>query len=186
MILAPNQVRAQYSYTSPTGIAYPSSITDSTFSITTGSMSCSSGGGTPPSLFLGGILGNGNVNNRTITDASQYESEIPYSTSDDFLTGIVGLTIPLGNTANKNTNCEELLAIVEAEGFLTMMKSMQDLKLLDEASAKALIYTYMRTTGKKLGLDLKAALVDPELVNKEAKLRIDELIKDKQSSNLQN
>ncbi len=167
-ILSPNPGIAQYAYTAP---YLPGenigSIKESSFSITTGEMSCSSGGGTPPSLFLGGMLGNGNAKNRTYNDP--YFEGVPSSISigqnDDFVTGLVGLTIPLGSRSNKDTDCEELLTIVELGGFLKMMESMRALNILDEVNAKAMIYTYLESTGKKLGLDLRAALVDPENIS---------------------
>ena len=164
-ILAPNPGIAQYGYSAPnlTGENI-GSITESSFSITTGEMSCSSGGGTPPSFFIGGMLGNGNARNRTFNDPyfEDTPSSISIGQNDDFATGLVGLTIPLGSRSNKDSDCEELLAIVELGGFLKMIETMKNLELLDEIHSKAMIYTYLEDTGRKLGMDLRAALIDPE------------------------
>ena len=77
--------------------------------------------------------------------------------SDDFFTGGVGFNIPLGRKANYN-NCDRVLAIVEAEKFIQMVSSLQDLGVIGEDEVKEVINNYLVTTENKLGIDLLSSI----------------------------
>ena len=47
---------------------------------------------------------------------------------------------------------------MEAEEFLSMMKSLKELNALDEDKAAMLIRTYMDKTGQKIGIDFKKVI----------------------------
>jgi len=81
---------------------------------------------------------------------------------DDFLSGGVGITIPLSSPSNKSANCVEVLAIIEAEAFLDMMDKMNNLGVLDEDRALAMTVKYMKTVGDKLGIDLEESFLKPK------------------------
>ena len=78
--------------------------------------------------------------------------------TDDFFTGGVGFNIPLGRKANYN-NCDRVLAIVEAEKFIQMVSSLQDLGVIGEDEVKEVINNYLVTTEKKLGIDLLSSIL---------------------------
>ena len=154
-------------YTAPPSGIPP--LEGSKFSINTGELSCTNGTGTPPSFFVGAHAGRGNMNNSAMSDPIYNEStgdffyrSSPSGQNDNYLTGLIGFNIPLGRMSNNESDCTELLAIIEAKGFLEMLQKMKELGVLDEAKSLALIYAYMKSTGKKLGLDLSSALMKPE------------------------
>ena len=152
-ILTPLKAKAQTAY----GIPYDNLIkpgsTESTFSIHTGQMSCTSGGGTSPSLYMGLNSGLSDINNI----ASNYHSQ-----SDEFISGSIGFNIPLSSPSNKTANCVEVLAIVEAEEFLSMMEKMKALGVLDDERSFAMTLKYMKIVGDKLGIDLEESLLKPD------------------------
>ena len=140
------KAKADYSFSGPSS-SWGQSTSESSFSVNTDSMTCSSGGGTAPSLWVGVQGGEGNA-----YDSSSNRDK------NEILNGGVAINIPLGNRANKGANCSELLAIMEAEEFLSMMKTLKDLNALEEEKAAMLIRTYMDKTGKKIGIDFTRVL----------------------------
>ena len=74
-----------------------------------------------------------------------------------FFTGGVGFNIPLGRKANYN-NCDRVLAIVEAEKFIKMISSLQDLGVIGEEKLKEVVNNYLVTTENKLGIDLLTSI----------------------------
>lgn len=139
--LLSQKAKADYSFSGPSS-SWGQSTSESSFSVNTDSMTCSSGGGTAPSLWVGVQGGEG----------IEYDSDSSRDTNEIF-NGGVAVNIPLGNRANKGANCSELLAIMEAEEFLSMMKSLKELNALDDDKAAMLIRTYMDKTGQKIGID---------------------------------
>ena len=77
-------------------------------------MSCSSGGGSAPSMWVGVQGGNSDIEGGDLT-ADQ---------ADDFLQAGLGFTIPLGSPGNKVANCNEVMAILEAEEFIKMIQQL--------------------------------------------------------------
>jgi hypothetical protein len=161
-------VRAQYyAYASPAlqGSAIPQS-TQSTFSVQADGISCSSGGGTAPSFFVGGLGGSDAQNSREISDPVAYGpssdyfvvGNTPNNSNSGFLAAGAGFNIPLGNPSNTNVNCQAILALVESNNFLKVMKSLKDLGALDDAKASNVIAEFLRVTGKRLNVDLTSAL----------------------------
>lgn len=151
---SPAHTQAQTAYGIPIpGVNQPDGVTESTFSIQTGQMSCSSGGGTSPSLYVGVQSGMSDLYSFNESDIDQ---------KDDFLSGGVGITIPLSSPSNKSANCVEVLAIIEAEAFLDMMDKMNNLGVLDEDRALAMTVKYMKTVGDKLGIDLEESFLKPK------------------------
>ena len=135
-----SRAKADYSFSAPNS-SWGQSTSESSFSVNTDSMTCSSGGGTAPSLWVGMQGGDGT------------ESTTSSTTNDEVLSGGIAVNIPLGSGSNKGADCTELLAIMEAEEFLSMMKSLQDLNALDPNKAALIVRTYMNKTGEKLGID---------------------------------
>ena len=171
--------RAQYSYGSPSlqGSAIPQA-TQSTFSVQADGISCSTGGGTAPSFFVGGLGGSDTLNNRAISDPTTYGpnsdyyviGNTPNSSNNGFLAAGAGFNIPLGNPSNTNVNCQAILALVESNNFLKVMKSLKDLGALDDAKAANVIAEFLQVTGKRLNVDLTTALrpdltMDPSKVS---------------------
>lgn len=151
-VFLPRHSYAQSAYGIPIpNVNQPEEVMESTFSIQTGEMSCSSGGGTPPSLYLGVQSGMSDLD-------SFYESNIDQR--DDFLSGGVGLTIPLSSPSNKSANCETVLSIIEAHAFLDMMERMNKLGVLDKERALAMTVQYMRIVGDELGIDLEESFLN--------------------------
>ena len=170
--------RAQYAYGSPSlqGSAIPQAI-QSTFSVQADGISCSTGGGTAPSFFVGGLGGGDTLNNRAISDPTTYGpnsdyyviGNTPNRSNNGFLAAGAGINIPLGNPSNTNVNCQAILALVESNNFLKVMKSLKELGALDDAKASSVIAEFLKVTGKRLNIDLTSALrpdlaIDPSKV----------------------
>ena len=113
------------------------------FSADEDELSCSAGGGSTPSMWVGTMGGNGN------TSANDYDGT---EKADDFFTGGVGFNIPLGGNSNYK-NCDKILAIVETERFLKMIKELKSLEVYDENQIKTAISKYFSTVEKKLGTE---------------------------------
>ena len=158
--------KAQNYYGSPSfSDTITPTATQSTFSIQADGISCSTGGGTAPSLFIGGLTGNDMLNFPNVSDPYDYDLEGAGSTSSSqgssnsgFVAAGMGFNIPLGNPSNANVNCQAVLALVESSNFLKIMKSLKDLGALDESKAGAVIAEFLRVTGKRLKVDLTEAL----------------------------
>ena len=89
-----NKVLADYSYDTSSEIQV-TETTDSSFELTYSEdeLSCSAGGGSTPSMWVGTMTGNGN------TSANDYDGT---NKTDDFLTAGLGFNIPLGDAAIKH------------------------------------------------------------------------------------
>ncbi len=118
------------------------------FSADEDELSCSAGGGSTPSMWVGTMTGKGN------TSANDYDGT---DKTDDFITGGFGFNIPLGGKSNYN-NCYRILAIVETERFLKMMKELKTFQVYDENQIKAAISSYFSSVQKKLGADFVSTL----------------------------
>ena len=136
---------ADYSFDTTSDV-WSTETSDSVFELNASEdeVSCSAGGGSTPSMWVGTMTGNGN------TDANDYDGT---DKSDDFFAGGVGFNIPLGSKKNYN-NCDRVLAIVEAEKFIKMVGSLQDLGVYNEDKVKDVINKYLVNTENKLGIDL--------------------------------
>tara|TARA_B100000212_G_scaffold238528_1_gene181588 strand:- start:55 stop:567 length:513 start_codon:yes stop_codon:yes gene_type:complete len=140
---------ADYSFDATSDV-WSTETSDSVFELNASDddVSCSAGGGSTPSMWVGTMAGNGN------TDANDFDGT---DKSDDFFTGGVGFNIPLGSKRNYN-NCDRVLAIVEAEKFIKMVGSLKDLGVMGEAKVKAVVNKYLVSTENKLGIDLTSSL----------------------------
>ena len=147
--LIQNKTFADYSY-DVTSDVWSTETSDSVFELTASDdeVSCSAGGGSTPSMWVGSMTGNGG------TSVNDYDGT---DKTDDFFTGGVGFNIPLGRKANYN-NCDRVLAIVEAEKFIKMISSLQDLGVIGEEKLKEVVNNYLVTTENKLGIDLLTSI----------------------------
>ena len=139
---------ADYSFET-TSEVWSTETSDSVFELNASEdeVSCSAGGGSTPSMWVGTMTGNGN------TDANDYDGT---DKSDDFFAGGVGFNIPLGSKKNYD-NCDRVLAIVEAEKFIKMVGSLQDLGVYNEEKVKEVVNKYLLSTENKLGIDLTSS-----------------------------
>lgn len=144
-----NKVLADYSYDTSSEIQV-TETTDSSFELTYSEdeLSCSAGGGSTPSMWVGTMTGNGN------TSANDYDGT---NKTDDFLTAGLGFNIPLGAKSNYK-NCDKVLAIVETEKFINMIGSLQDLGVVEEDKIKKLLNEYLATIQGKMGIDFVSTL----------------------------
>tara|TARA_A100001035_G_C27563496_1_gene399708 strand:- start:37 stop:567 length:531 start_codon:yes stop_codon:yes gene_type:complete len=153
--LTPTSLLADYSFSGPGNFATDS--TDSSFSINKDSMSCSSGGGSAPSMWVGIQGGNSDIEGGDLT-ADQ---------ADDFLQAGLGFTIPLGSPGNKGANCNEVMAILEAEEFIKMIQLLSSTGAMDPEKTNKLLVDFMDVIGKKLGVDIKSAMKSDFTINTE-------------------
>ena len=144
--LTPTNVLADYSFSGPGNFSTDS--TDSSFSINKDSMSCSSGGGSAPSMWVGVQGGNSDIVGGDLTKDQ----------ADDFIQAGLGFTIPLGSPGNKGANCNEVMAILEAEEFIKMIQLLSETGAMDPEKTKDLLVNFMEVIGKKLGVDIKSAM----------------------------
>ena len=142
----PLNVLADYSFFGPGNFATDSN--DSSFSINKDSMSCSSGGGSAPSMWVGVQGGNSDI----------VGGDLIEDQADDFLQAGLGFTIPLGSPGNKGANCNEVMAILEAEEFIKMIQLLSTTGAMDPEKTKDLLVNFMDVIGKKLGVDIKSAM----------------------------
>ena len=134
--------KADYSYDTP--LASPGDSNDSTFSINSNDTSCSSGGGSTPSLWVGASNGNGR------TSANDYNGQ---RKDDSFFTGNIGINIPLG-AKHSNNECKKLLALVEAKELLKVIESLKSLGLLNEEKARTKIKESFARLSRSANVDL--------------------------------
>ncbi len=146
-IVAPNVALADYSFDGPS-TSWGSDTTESSFSINKDSMSCSSGGGSTPSLWVGAQSGNSDI----------VGGDLMEKQADDFISAGVGFTIPLGSPGNKGAHCKDVMAILEAEEFLNMVGTLQEMGVITEDKGKTLIVEFMKKIGKVLEVDLASAI----------------------------
>ena len=144
--LIPTNVLADYSFRGPGNFSTDS--TDSSFSINKDSMSCSSGGGSAPSMWVGVQGGNSDIVGGDLTKDQ----------ADDFLQAGLGFTIPLGSPGNKGANCNDVMAILEAEEFIKMIQLLSETGAMDPEKTRDLLVNFMDVIGKKLGVDIKSAM----------------------------
>mgnify|MGYP001158544029 FL=1 len=139
---------ADYSFDTNSDV-WSTETSDSVFELNASEdeVSCSAGGGSTPSMWVGTMGGNGNTN------ANDYDGT---DKSDDFFAGGVGFNIPLGSKKNYN-NCDRVLAIVEAEKFIKMVGFLQDLGVYNEEKVKEVVNKYLVSTENKLGIDLTSS-----------------------------
>ena len=144
-----NKSYADYSY-DVTSDVWSTETNDSTFELTADSeeISCSAGGGSTPSMWIGSMAGNGNTN------ANDFDGT---DKADDFIAGGVGFNIPLGGKSNYS-NCNKILAIVETEKFLKVVGELNSLGVIDETKMKSLIAKYLKTNESKFGTDIFGSL----------------------------
>ena len=142
----PQKSSADYSYSvEEIPNSFPSS-NSSNFSITKDSATCSSGGGSVPSLWLGAQTGNGDINGGALTKDE----------TNDFLTGGVGFVIPLGR--KYISNCKNLLTMLELQELLSTIDALNDMGVIDQSKISILIQNYMKKVSKDLGVDLYSAI----------------------------
>ena len=142
--LFPTKAIADYDF-DVTSDVWSTDTNDATFEFSADEdeLSCSAGGGSTPSMWVGTMGGNGNT---SVNDFDGTEK------ADDFFTGGVGFNIPLGGKSNYK-NCDKILAIVETERFLKMIKELKSLEVYDEDQIKTAISKYFSTVEKKLGTE---------------------------------
>ena len=85
--------------------------------------------------------------------------------ADDFLQAGLGFTIPLGSPGNKGANCNEVMAILEAEEFIKMIQLLSETGVMDPEKTKNLLVNFMDVIGKKLGVDIKSAMKSDFVIN---------------------
>ena len=151
--LTPTNVLADYSFSGPGNFSTDS--TDSSFSINKDSMSCSSGGGSAPSMWVGVQGGNSDIVGGDLTKDQ----------ADDFLQAGLGFTIPLGSPGNKGANCNEVMAILEAEEFIKMIQLLSSTGAMDPEKTNKLLVDFMDVIGKKLGVNIKSAMKSDFTIN---------------------
>ena len=151
--LTPTNVLADYSFSGPGNFSTDS--TDSSFSINKDSMSCSSGGGSAPSMWVGVQGGNSDIVGGDLTKDQ----------ADDFLQAGLGFTIPLGSPGNKGANCNEVMAILEAEEFIKMIQLLSSTGAMDPEKTNKLLVDFMDVIGKKLGVDITSAMKSDFTIN---------------------
>ena len=59
---------------------------------------------------------------------------------------------------NKGANCNEVMAILEAEEFIKMIQLLSTTGAMDPEKTKDLLVNFMDVIGKKLGVDIKSAM----------------------------
>ena len=145
--LLPQKSYADYSYSVEEIIpnSFPSS-NSSTFSITKDSATCSSGGGSVPSLWIGAQTGNGDINGGDLTKDE----------TNDFLTGGVGFVIPLGR--KYSSNCKNLLTMLELQELLITIDSLNEMGVIDQSKIATVIQNYMKKVSNDIGVDLYSAI----------------------------
>ena len=151
--LTPTSLLADYDFSVPGNFSTDS--TDSSFSINKDSMSCSSGGGSAPSMWVGVQGGNSDIVGGDLTKDQ----------ADDFLQAGLGFTIPLGSPGNKGANCNEVMAILEAEEFINMINLLSETGAMDPQKTTKLLVDFMDVIGKKLGVDIKSAMKSDFTIN---------------------
>lgn len=142
VLLSVQPAKADYSYDTP--LSSPADSNDSTFSIDSNDTSCSSGGGSTPSLWVGASNGIGR------TSANDYDGT---RKDDSFLTGTIGINIPLGAKHSDNA-CKKLLALVEAKELLNVIESLKSLGLLNEEKARTKIKESFARLSRSANVDL--------------------------------
>ena len=142
VLLSVQPAKADYSFDTP--LSSPADSTDSTFSIDSNDTSCSSGGGSTPSLWVGASNGNGR------TSANDYNGG---RKDDSFFTGTIGINIPLG-AKHSNNECKKLLALVEAKELLNVIESLKSLGLLNEEKARTKIKESFARLSRSANVDL--------------------------------
>ena len=147
--LFPTKAIADYDF-DVTSDVWSTETNDATFEFSADEdeLSCSAGGGSTPSMWVGTMTGQGN------TSVNDYDGT---DKTDDFISGGFGFNIPLGGKSNYN-NCDRILAIVETERFFKMMKELKSLEVYDESQIKAAISSYLSSVQKKLGTDFVSTL----------------------------
>ena len=125
--------------------SFPGS-TSSTFSITKDSSTCSSGGGSVPSLWVGANSGNGDTEGGSLTTKE----------SNDFTFGGIGFVIPLGQKLT--TDCQNLLAILEFQEFLLTIDTLNNMGIVDQSKIASVIKNYVKKVSIELGVDLNSAI----------------------------
>ena len=147
LTISPQKSYADYAYSVEEIFpdSFPSS-NSSTFSITKDSATCSSGGGSVPSLWLGAQTGNGDINGGDLTKDE----------TNDFLTGGVGFVIPLGR--KYSSNCKNILSMLELQELLLTIDSLNEMGVIDQSKIATVIQNYMKKISKDLGVDLYSAI----------------------------
>ena len=145
--ILPQKSSADYNYSIEEIIpdSFPES-NSSTFSITKDSATCSSGGGSIPSLWIGAQTGNADINGGNLTKDE----------TNDFLTGGVGFVVPLGK--KHTSNCNNILTMLELQEFLLTINSLNDMGVVDQSKIAIVIQNYMKRISKDLGVDLHSAI----------------------------
>ena len=118
----------------------------SSFSITKDSATCSTGGGSVPSLWVGAQSGKGDIQGGSLTTKE----------SNDFAFGGVGVVIPLGQKLT--TNCQNLLSILEFQEFLTTIDTLNNMGVVDQSKIATVIKNYVKKVSIELGVDLNSAI----------------------------
>jgi hypothetical protein len=138
-------VLADYNFSAPSNSWGQTSTSNSSFDVHSNSMSCSHGSGTPPSIWIGAQNGNG----RSHVIGSSIQD-------DDVFTGGIALNIPLGSGSTKGVSCERLLTIMEAEEFIQMISTLNEIDGVNKDKSDQLIRNYLESTGERLGIDFKS------------------------------
>ena len=158
---------AQYAYSSPTFDGSSLNLaTQSTFSIQADGINCSSGGGTAPAFHIGGMGGQAQLRNNNPygspglnPDGIAYiNTENPYRGANGVVSGMAGFVIPLGDPSNRNVDCRKVLALVESNNFLKMVKSMKELGIVTDEQIKKMSGQFFTGMGKRLKVNVNEVL----------------------------
>ena len=158
---------AQYAYSSPTFDGSTLNLaTQSSFSIQADGINCSSGGGTAPAFHIGGMGGQSQLRNNNPygspslnPDGTAYiNTENPYRGANGIVAGMAGFVIPLGDPSNRNVDCRKVLALVESNNFLKMVKSMKELGIVTNEQIKEMSGQFFAGMEKRLKVNMNEVL----------------------------
>ena len=143
-LLYPSKAAAQYAYSSPSLDAFSLPLsTQPTFSIQADGVSCNSGGGSAPSLFLG-VVGGKDMRNTAADDASINDG------STNFGSAIAGFNIPLTSPSTRNVNCQTILGLIEGKNYLAILKSLREMGAIDDKTLKSKLDEFMNLASQRL------------------------------------
>jgi len=89
---------------------------------------------------------------------SYINTDNPYRGANGVAGAVAGFIIPLGDPSNRNVDCTHVLAIVESNNFLKMLKSMQELGVATPEQLKQISGEFFTSMGKRLKVDIGEVL----------------------------
>ena len=146
--LYPSKAEAQYAYSSPSLDAFSLPLsTQPTFSIQADGVSCNSGGGSAPSLFLG-VVGGTDRLNTAATDITGNDN----NAGNKFGSALAGFNIPLTSPSTKNVDCQTILGLIEGKNYLAILKSLKDMGAIDDKTLRLKLDEFMKAASHRLSV----------------------------------